>query len=329
MVARLGGTNVESAYKNAQWLIVTAEPYANYFNALFGSDLDASPVDTLKTNGYYLQGRPSFLKDMENKLDMRKLRQFLECIMWAFLDRRVPRDALKALIGQTKATCCNDAESALCVWINTIVKPHLPLPPISSITRHFFGLPHFRVLLFNFVRDKTLLDVSSDPKVNARIGLSRAAKLGLQAPFRTTDYMQSPLIIMCFLCKCVVGLSRVQPPSPGPAITGAELQKMLDAIEDQKVAVTRVIQRVTKLSSAVLEITEKLSHMKRPSSSLLPAPPPIIGENGEVQRPQTSLGQSAETKRVTWDLTDVNQEPPPEAGDKLVLEGVGEGVKTE
>jgi hypothetical protein len=104
---------------------------------------------------------------------------------------------------------------------------------------------------------------------------------------------------------------------------------MLDAIEDQKIAVTSVIQRVTKLSNAVLEITEKLSHMKRPSSSLSPALPPIIGEGGEVQRPQTSLGQSAETKRVTWDLTDVNQEPPPEAGDKLVLEGVGESVKTE
>jgi hypothetical protein len=332
-VARLGGASVEEAYKHALWIIVTPEPYAAYFHELFGSDLDAPPVETLVKNGYFLNGKPTFLKDMETKLDIRKLRQFLECIMWAFLDRRVPRDALKASIGQTRATCCKDAEASLCMWINTIVKPHLPLPRLSSITRHFFGLAHFRVLLFHFLRDQSLMDVSPDPKVNAKVGLSRAAKLDLRAPFPSTEFQQSPLIIMCFLCRCVVGLANVSPPTPGPAITGVELQKKLDAIEEQKKVVSAVTQRVGVLSKEVQVITAKLSKMKRPTSSLLPAPPPILnGEDG--QRPQTSMsGQSAESKRVTWDLSDASQqEPPPDAapepGSELVVETPPDVVKT-
>jgi hypothetical protein len=268
---------------------------------------------------------------MENKLDIRKLRQFLECIMWAFLDRKVPREALRTSIGQTRATCCKDAESSLCMWINTIVKPHLPLPPLSSITRHFFGLAHFRVLLFNFLRDKSLLDISPDPKVNAKVGLSRAAKLDLYAPFPSTEYQQSPLLIMCFLCRCVVGLSVIQPPSPGPAITGVELQKKLDAIEELKKAVTEVTQRVSVLSQEVQVITVALSKMKRPSSSLLAAPRPILeGEEGGQQRPQTSMGQSTESKRVTWDLSDVDQqEPPPEPGPDAAVDPPSDVVNSQ
>jgi hypothetical protein len=165
------------------------------------------------------------------------------------------------------------------------------------------------------------MDVSPDPKINAKVGLSRAAKLDLRAPFPSAEFQQSPLIIMCFLCRCVVGLAPISPLAPGPAITGAELQKKLDAIEEQKKAVTEVTARVSVLSKEVQAITDKLSRMKRPASSLLAAPRPILeGEEGQ-QRPQTSLGQSTESKRVTWDLSDVNQqEPPPEAPSELVVD---------
>jgi hypothetical protein len=223
--------------------------------------------------------------------------------MWVYLDHRRPISALTAVIGQTKVDTATDAESLLCVWINAVVKRYMALPQISSIGRHFFGYPHFRVVLFNFVRDTELLNISADHALNAKVGLSKAIELSLPPPFPPERYEQSPLLLMCYLYSCIAGLTGVRPPKPPRFISKGDICAMLGSLKTAKNELAIVNARVATLNESIQAITERLKTMKRPRSSLaatLPAPVPGSGE--DAPRPESALGQSQEIRRVTWQL---------------------------
>jgi hypothetical protein len=223
--------------------------------------------------------------------------------MWVYLDHRRPVKALSAVIGRTKVRAASDAESLLCAWVNAVVSRHLALPLLSAVSRHFLGFPHFRVVLFNFVRDRELLNVSANHAVNARVGLAKAAELSLRPPFPPEEYEQSPLVIMCYLYSCIAGLADVKPPPPPRPISREDIRVMIGSVEDAKKELAAVSAKVATLGDSVARITEKLKRMKRSSSAIVPpqTPSPPDGPEDE-QRAASTAAQSQEPRRVTWQL---------------------------
>jgi hypothetical protein len=289
------------ARSSAISLFSSEEPHAAFLNAVFDAPTDVSPIETLHARGYLKRGSPNFLQETASNPDT--MRELLDCMMWVYLDHRRPIHGLKAAIGQTKANSCSDPETSILVWVNTIVKRSTPLPPASSISRHFFGLPHFRVVLYNFLRDDTLLHLSTSPDENAAVGLAKATEIGLRPPFQPSAYDQSPLLLMCYLYRCVAVLSLTKPPAPLPPISRTSIAQMMQSVEDKKREVRVVAEKVDSLQVVVQEISEKLKTMKRPATSL-GIPRATRAEGDEAARPQTSLSPTPEAKRVTWELPD-------------------------
>lgn len=319
ILGRLFGPNGADAIQRATWLLATREVYGKLCGALFNSDDKDNAIEVLQRNGYFLNGNPGLLKDLESKFDAGKARQFYECLMWSYLDRRVPRDALTKVIGEARTRACSDPEAALCMWINTCTRRHAKLAPITAITQHFFGRPHFRAVLYKFVRESSLLDFSQDPVVNAEVGLARAAALGLQAPFSAAKYRQQPLIIMCFLFRCVAVLADVEPPKPPAVIKGTDMTSMLVNIEQAKRDVAAANKRVSVLNVSVRRISHKLAKLVRPMSQMAKTSPGR--RQGGRPRPQTSLAMSSSGKRVSWDIPDGERpegEAPPADDDAPV-----------
>lgn len=297
---RIFGPHSAESMKRAVWFLANNEPFSMFCHAIFNSEIGANAVEVLQKNGYYLNGNPALMKEIETKFDPRAISNFLECLMWAYLDRNVPRKSLSKLIGNSRSQACVDAESACCMWINTSIKKHSKLPPISTITSHFFGKPHFRVALFNYLHQDILLDVSDDPNNNAEVGLTRAFEAGLQAPFSHKNYQQPPLVIMCYLLRCISLLSEMQQPKPRPVVSAVEMTTMLKNIEQKKKEITETTSRVVRLSDEISEISEILRTMKRPVSHLARTMPQ--GAVTHDARPQTSLAATSASNRVTWEI---------------------------
>jgi hypothetical protein len=288
--------------KQAAWLVASAETASQFLSAILKSSLSASPIATLQSHGYFLNSSPDFFKQMETRYESHAMQQFIECQMWVYLDHKRPTEALRAVIGQTKVDTASDAESLLCVWINAVVKRHMALPQLSSVSRHFLGYPHFRVVIYNFVRDTELLNISTDQALNAQVGLSKAIELSLTPPFPPERYEQSPLLLMCYLYSCIAGLTGVPPPKPPRLISKKDICAMLGSLEDAKKELAVVNARVATLNESIVTITEKLKTMKRPRSALARTLPAPVTGSADDPRPESALGQSQETRRVTWQL---------------------------
>jgi len=289
-----------------------------FFSILFLSQGDAgSSADGIKVSAHVDTDRrasrnfcpPTFsprslLKETGAKFDVGKVHRLFECLMWAYLDRRVPTAALRKMIGDTRTTACSDAESSRCIWVNTCARKHAKLPPLSAISQHFFGRPHFRAVLYGVLHESRLLEFSDDPGANAEVGLRRAAELGLQAPFTAARFRQQPLIIMCYLFRCAKVLAELDPPRPPAAITGTVLTSMLASIEVKKKEVAAATERVRVLSRSVRSIASELRGMRRPKSHLARTLP-RAGDGDEAggrPRPASSLAATIGENRVTWDI---------------------------
>ena len=303
MLFRIFGPHSNEALKRAVWFLANNEPFSMFCHALFDSEIDANAVEVLQKHGYFLNGKPSLMTEIETKYDARAVSHLLECLMWAYLDRNVPRKALARLVGNSRAQACVDAESACCMWINTSIKKHSKLQPITTITSHFFGKPHFRVALFHYLHQDALLDISDDPKVNAEVGLNCAADAELRAPFAPGHYQQPPLVILCYLCRCITLLAQMQRPKRKAVVTAIEMTTMLKNIEEKKKELAATTARVTQLSDEIKEINEILRTMKRPTSHLARTMPPG-GVAHHDERPQTTMSATSAGNRVTWDIPD-------------------------
>lgn len=291
--------------------VTSQEPYAQFVAALFKENPSKGAIPILRAHGYFMKGNAKLFDNGNPRL--MNLAPLYNCLMWAYLDICLPKAAISKVIGRTKTSSCSDAESSFCMWVNTLVKRHKKLPVISTITQYFFGLPHFRIVLFHFSHDDQLFNTNQSPEENATISLNTCAKLGFPPPFPVQNYEQPPLIIMCYLCKAVVALSETSPPPPPPAITQDAVNTMLVKIEMKRKEVVEVDRRVRSLSRAVETITSKLKRAKRPNSTLAGRKNSNEGENnGNVEllggtngqlsssmRAQSSLGGR---KTVTWNI---------------------------
>lgn len=246
--------------------VTSAEPYAQFVGALFKENPSKGAIPILRSHGYFMKGNSKLFDN--NNPRLMNLAPLYNCLMWAYLDVCLPKEAISKVIGRTKTSSCSDAESSLCMWVNTLVKRHRKLPVISTITQYFFGLPHFRIVLFHFLHDDKLFNITESPEENATISLETCVKLGFPPPFLPQNYEQSPLIIMCFLCKAVVRLSETSPPPPPPTITPGDVNSMLLKIEMKRQEVVEGNIRVRNLSEEVVTIAARLKRARRPNSTL-------------------------------------------------------------
>lgn len=291
--------------------VTSQEPYAQFVAALFKEKPSKGAIPILRSHGYFMKGNSKLFDN--NNPRLINLAPLYNCLMWAYLDVCLPKAAISKVIGRTKTSSCSDAESSLCMWVNTLVKRHKKLPVISTITQHFFGLPHFRMVLFHFLHEDQLFNTNQTAEENAAIAFERCTKLGFPPPFQPQNYEQPPLIIMCFLCKAVVVLSETVPPPPPPTITQDDVNSMLLKIEMKRKEVVEGNVRVRNLSEQVLTITARLKKAKRPNSTLAARKTSnekeegngieiIGGTKGQLlssMRAKSSLGGR---KTVTWNI---------------------------
>jgi hypothetical protein len=148
--------------------------------------------------------------------------------------------------------------------------------------------------------------------------MKRASEIGLNPPFPGPAIPQLPLVIMCYLFRCVNILSDVRPPAPQKPITGVDFTNVIFAIEQTKRQIEVVTSRVNTLALTVEEISLKLKSMRRPSSSMARH----AGRDGESQRPRphTSFAHTQPARRVTWDLPDKVVGSEEEESESFVIE---------
>ncbi|OHT04400.1 hypothetical protein TRFO_06275 [Tritrichomonas foetus] len=282
--------------------VTSQEPYAQVAGAFFRENPSKGVIPILQAHGYFNKGNKKLFATNPRP---KALLPLFECLMWAYLDTCLPKNEISKVIGRTKTTSCSDAESTLCVWINTIVKRHIKLPVLSNITQHFFEMPHFRMVLYHFTHDEPLFNINQSSEENASISLRKATELGLEPPFEITDCQQPPLVIMCYLCRVATFLSDVKPPPLPPVITNNAIHSMLVNIENTKKEIAAAEIRVKNLTTEVDCINETLKRISRPQSMLTMRNPnrhPVNApENGFAasMRAQSSLSGK---RRVTWDI---------------------------
>jgi hypothetical protein len=286
--------NAENVIRQGAWLCCHPETAAYFLAAVLGSDVHDSPIETLQSHGYYVRGNPRFFEEMQTKYDREVLTHFITCLMWAYLDHARPAQALRDVLGRTKFGSACDAESRLCLWINTVVQRYRNLPALVSIRRDFFGQPHFRVVLYHFVRDANLLDLSDYPAENARVAYLKAKELMLTPPFSLDDYEQQPLLLMCYLYSCIPGLVELPLPEKPPTVTWNKIRATLSDLEETKKGLALVNERVANLNESIEQISEALRKSKK---ARRPLPPPRSS-------PISSAPQSnaAQRRQVQWEM---------------------------
>lgn len=266
---------------------------------------DGDPIKTLQSQGYYLNGDKTILK--KNYFDERGIDQLIECFMWANLDKKMPLDLIRKHIGRVKVLTCPDADALLCCWVSTIAARFTKLRPIATITHHFLGLPHFRAVLYSFLKDEELLAFSDNPDVNASFSLKTCVKIGLTPTFDQFHYKQSPLVLMCFLVDAIRALDRVQPPAPVRCVSRSQVARIRSQIAAKKREVAAINVRVSKLQADVGLIQTRLAAMKpRPMSAM--AAKGVHEESSKPQRDEEGLPPLApgdrpqSAMRVSWDI---------------------------
>lgn len=284
--------------------------YCQLTNYIFDVKTE-SPIDVLHKYGYYRYGDASIFK--KQNLDEISLINLIECYMWASLDRKIPTNTLVRKVGRIKIFSLSDPEAILCSWINSCCLQYTKLRPITSITQNFIGSYHFRALLYSYVRDESLLKYA-DPRTNAQVSLKVCESCGIHLLFDAHSFLQSPLVIMCFLVDTINILDTVKP-MPGPrAVSRMDMQRIEKNIAETKREVEQIKSRCNILSNDVNLIAARLLKMKRPATSIAgvksrpqlpvqmefpdqPGLPPINTSNkgGQDDRPRSAL-------HVKWEI---------------------------
>ena len=255
---------VEREFSKAEKFFADRNTYIKLSDYIFNTKTK-DPIETLQQNGYFLRGDKQILN--KTYFDESAIIHLIECFMWANLDRKMPRHLIAKKIGRIKVLTCTDPEQTLCVWINHCVQPYAKkLPPLSTISQHFIGLPHFRALLYYYTKDETLLRFA-DSATNAQIALKTCVKLGITPPFDQFNYKQSPLVIMCFLMDAISVLDKVKPIPPPRPISKLDIQRLNYNIISTRKEVESIKKRVILLTNDVATINSKLMKMRRPASA--------------------------------------------------------------
>lgn len=235
-------------------LLSNSNLYANVAFFVFGiqdsNKLDnANPVDILHKNGYFIR-YPRNLFELE--FSIQNYLSVTECLMWAYLDRHFPMNEMSPILGKSRYTAVQDSEASICRWISAIVAKHSRLPPLNVIGKQFFGLPYFRIILYHFTMNETLLNIADSKNNNARISFDFCLNYHISLPFNVNEVEQPPLCILCFLCNAIKILVKIKVVRKRPpVITDSIVVRKLNGIQQLRTEVNQLTIRCSKLSDEV------------------------------------------------------------------------------
>jgi hypothetical protein len=130
--------------------------YSEVCKFIFGCDPGPNPIDFLQTHSYFKRGDPSLL-DSHVAFAIPEYLALTECLMWAYLDKKLPCDQLRTVLTRSIDSESPDAESLLCQWINRIALKHGHLTPLKCISRKFLGQAHLPCFFYHITLNDSLL----------------------------------------------------------------------------------------------------------------------------------------------------------------------------
>lgn len=299
---------------NASSVLINPAAYSAITKKIFKVSKKNDPVITLQNNGYFGRAPADFFSKITS-FDQEKIIPLLECLMWAYLDHKLPKKKFTRVIGRLKTNQCSDADSLICQWINTISLKYGRLAKITTISHHFLGLPHYRLVLFNSLHDPGLRDINDTAENNATIALAAADDLKIPSFFDASDYHQPPLVIMCYLCGAIKRIAKYQKKHiySARSISALDFNRVQIGINNTKTEVNQLTARVHILQNDVNLYTTTIINQDRAKSARVARRP---GSSRRKRRndPDTARRpQSPDLKRVKWAM--------PEGEEDVMIEG--------
>lgn len=254
-------------------------------------------IEFLQKQGYFLRGnRYLFQTPSSSAYNYLSL---IECIMWAYIDKKMPIRDMQRVIGRTKQIP-DDPEALLCLWINTIVVKHVHLSNLNVIGQQFFALPHFKIILYNYTHDKILLNTNETPKNNMEKTFECLRIMKIPLPFDENQINQPVLCILCFLVNAIVALSQLPRNSHKEKIIYSSLfAQRISGIKHMREEVKEIENRVHSLNDEVSLISKQIQSKSRPASQILrKRAPKLIPQNLTEQNLKRTQKVG---ERIKWD----------------------------
>ena len=288
-------------------VLLSSKTYGELCKIIFGFTTE-DPLLLLQSKGYFQRGDTSILsKPLKEKegsqkpvfpnkviVDVDPLIPVLECFMWAYMDNCFPSQVLKKILPKSVYAKLSTGEPMLCSYINHMCSKNAQIPPIHTIGRGFFGLPHMRVVLYDRIDDKSLLKQNESPEENANTTYSKLKSIGIYAPFDISSITQPPLVIQCFLCEFIDAFERIPRKTRVRCVSNMSMGRKLERVMSLRTEVKRIDQRVVSLRSDIVTLEGK-------------------------RRAQTALRTRAPVRRVHWDPDIVAMAMANPPSDKLQL----------
>jgi hypothetical protein len=262
---------------------------------IFETPKSQKPIDVLQRNGYFLRGEKNLLDG--DVFSVALFLSLVECFMWAYLDRKLPRREMGKILGKAEGNV-QDCEHAVCAWINAVVSKHAQLPVLNVIGQQFFGLPYLRLVLFHFTLEDRLLNTSDTSTKNMEIGFAVAKSLKIPLPFDESKIIQPPLAILCFWCKAIVILSALPPAKRRSPLSDQTVARRLSGLCELRRAVNDAKKRCQVLAA---ELSSKGDEAQRSRSvmRLLKMRVSDSSTKNDTESEHVNLEQAK--NRIKWD----------------------------
>jgi hypothetical protein len=218
-----------SGTSRATQVLSQPELYAEVCIFIFGSSRSENPVDVLHRQGYFLRGSRDVFTQRGDAVEFLGI---VECLMWAYLDRKLPHKEMGRILGRKHLQHTQEAEAVLCRWVNAVVAKHSQLPQLNVIGQQFMGQPYFRIVLFHFTMNDALMSTTDSPKNNAAIAFEASQKLDIPLPFDCSQIAQPPLAILCFLTHAIALLSKLPAVKKRAPVTDSVVARRISGLKE-------------------------------------------------------------------------------------------------
>jgi hypothetical protein len=148
------------------------------------------------------------------------------------------------------------------------VAKHAQLPPLNVIGQQFFAQPYFRIVLFHFTMDDSLMNTRDTGQNNATISFDGARRLDIPLPFDESQTTQPPLCIQCFLCSAIVLLSKLPTVRKRAPVSDAVVARRITGLRELRTEVTQLQKRCKVLNNEVTTISQTMNSQVRPQSTM-------------------------------------------------------------
>jgi hypothetical protein len=283
------------ASKDAFKVLCGPEIYCELCSFIFDVPRKCNAISVLQSHGYFVRGDRTLFSC--RTFSVESYLSLVECLMWAYLDRKIPRSSMIKVLGKSSGSL-PDSEHCICAWINTVVSKHAHLPAVNVISQQFFGQPYLRVILFHFTLKDVFMNISDTSENNMSIGFSGAKELDIPLPFDETQLFQPPLSILCFWCKAIEVLSCLPVAKPQLVLSDEAVARRLTGVREMRRVVGEAKKRCQEL---VTEVSIKCEEARRCRSVMRRVGKVLASDSNKRIEEDTDCVEGSESRRVRWD----------------------------